>query len=70
MHEIIAMKVQGIDPAYIKAIRATGLNPNMHDIIAMKVQGITPEFVEKVRSHGFKNLSIHQLIALKAAGVF
>ncbi|HEX6546841.1 MAG TPA: M56 family metallopeptidase [Bryobacteraceae bacterium] len=70
MHEIIAMKVQGIDPAYIKAIRATGLDPNMREIIAMKVQGITPEFVEKVRSHGFKNLSVHQVIALKTAGIF
>jgi beta-lactamase regulating signal transducer with metallopeptidase domain len=69
-HEIIAMKVQGIDPAYIKAIRATGLNPNMHEIIAMKVQGITPEYVEKVRSHGFKNINVHQLIALKNAGIF
>lgn len=70
MHEIIAMKVQGIDPTYIKAIRATGLNPNMHEIIAMKVQGITPEFVESVRSRGFKNLNVHQIIALKNAGIF
>jgi beta-lactamase regulating signal transducer with metallopeptidase domain len=70
LHQLIAMKVQGIDPAYIKAIRATGLNPNTHEIIEMKVQGVTPEFVESVRNHGFKNLNVHQIIALKTAGIF
>jgi hypothetical protein len=39
------------------------------DAIGAKVQGVTPEFVEKLRSHGFKDLSLNQLIALKQSGV-
>jgi hypothetical protein len=31
--------------------------------------GITPDFIEKARSHGFKDLSMRQLIQLKNADV-
>jgi len=34
------------------------------------VQGITPEFIEKARKHGFQNLTMDKLIALKQAEVF
>jgi hypothetical protein len=34
------------------------------------VQGITPEFIAKVKSHGFNNLTLDKLIALKESGVF
>jgi hypothetical protein len=30
--------------------------------------GITPEFIDKMHSHGFKDLSLHQLIGLKQSG--
>ena len=43
---------------------------DMHEYMAAKIQGITPEFIEKVRSHGFKDLTFHQLLNLKIAGVF
>jgi hypothetical protein len=33
------------------------------------VQGVTPEFIQKVHSHGFKDLTLEQLIALKRSGV-
>jgi type II secretory pathway component PulK len=33
------------------------------------VQGITPEYVEKARKHGFQNLTLDKLIALKNADV-
>jgi hypothetical protein len=45
-------------------------NLTTNDYLAAKVQGVTPDFVQKVRSHGFANLSLHQLIALKMANVF
>jgi hypothetical protein len=37
--------------------------------IGAKVQGITPEFIQKARSHGFKDLTLDQLISLKQTGV-
>jgi len=33
------------------------------------VQGITPEFIEQALKHGFQNLTLDKLIALKQAGV-
>jgi hypothetical protein len=42
---------------------------NVDEAIAAKVQGITPEFIAKVRSHGFKDLTLDKLIALKQTGV-
>jgi hypothetical protein len=31
---------------------------------------VTPEFIAKVRSHGFNDLTLDKVIALKQAGVF
>jgi len=40
------------------------------EAIGAKVQGVTPEFIAKVRNHGFKDLTLDKLIALKETGVF
>jgi beta-lactamase regulating signal transducer with metallopeptidase domain len=67
--ELVEMKVQGVDGAYIKALQNEGLQVSIHDAVAAKVQGVTPEFVAKLRSHGFKELTMHQVIKLKTIGV-
>ena len=55
----------------LRALQSAGLGElHTHDFISARIQGVTPEFVEKVRSHGFKNLTIRQLINLKMADVF
>jgi len=68
-HDVIAMKVQGVTAEYIKGLQSAGLKLDARGVIGAKVQGITPEFVEKARSHGFQNLSIDKLMALKHSGV-
>jgi hypothetical protein len=40
------------------------------ELIGAKVQGITPEFIEKARKHGFQNLTLNKLTALKNADIF
>ena len=67
--ELIGMRVQGVTPEYIKSLQAAGLKFDVDEIIGAKVQGISPEFIEKARSHGFKDLSLDKLIALKHSGV-
>ena len=67
--DVIAMKVQGVTPEYIKGLQATGLKLSAHDVIKAKVLGITPEFIERARSHGFQNLSMDKLVALRNSGV-
>ncbi len=68
--ELIGMKVQGVTAAYLKELQAAGLKVDIDEAIAAKTQGVTPEFIAKVRSHGFKDLTLDKLIALKETGVF
>jgi beta-lactamase regulating signal transducer with metallopeptidase domain len=68
-NDVIAMKVQGVTAEYIKGLQSAGLKLDARGVIGAKVQGITPEFIEKARSHGFQNLSIDKLMALKHSGV-
>ncbi len=67
--DLIAMKVQGVTAEYVKGLQSAGLQLDAGDLIGAKIQGITPEFVEKARKHGFQNLSMDKLLALKNSGV-
>ncbi|MEQ1353942.1 MAG: M56 family metallopeptidase [Candidatus Acidiferrum sp.] len=66
--DIIAMKVQDVTPEYVKEMQAAGLKLDKYAVIGAKVQGITPEFIERARKHGFQNLTIDKLMALKNSG--
>jgi len=67
--QLIALKVQGVDPTYVRDIRSTGLKPSVDDFIALRVQGVTPEYVRQIQSQGFKDVSVHDIIGMRVQGV-
>ncbi|HTT33154.1 MAG TPA: M56 family metallopeptidase [Methylomirabilota bacterium] len=66
--ELIAMKVQGITPAYVREIREQGFQPSADELVGMKVQGITPEYIREMRTID-AHLSVEQLIGMKVQGI-
>lgn len=66
---LIAMKVQGITPQYVREMRKAGFETSPGGLIAMKVQGVTPEYVKRVRAGGWKDATLGQIIAMKVQGV-
>jgi beta-lactamase regulating signal transducer with metallopeptidase domain len=66
--ELIAMKIQGVTPAYVKEIHDLGMKPSAEEFIGMRVQGITPEYIREMRSIA-PNLSIDELIGMKVQGI-
>jgi beta-lactamase regulating signal transducer with metallopeptidase domain len=66
--DLIAMRVQGITPDYLREMRATGLNPDKNAMIGMKTQGIDPAYVKQVRDMGFQP-NANELIAMKVQDI-
>ena len=66
--ELMAMKIQGVTPAYLKEIHDLGMKPTVEEFIGLRVQGITAEYIRDMRSIT-PNLSIDELIGMKVQGI-
>jgi hypothetical protein len=62
--QLIAMKIHGITPEYVRGLHDQGLHPNPDDLVAMRIHGVTPEYVHDVRGLGL-NPDQDQLVAMK-----
>jgi beta-lactamase regulating signal transducer with metallopeptidase domain len=66
--DLIALKVQGVTPDYIREMRAAGFNPDASELIAMKVHGVDTAYVREIRSTGY-NPETQELISMKVHDV-
>ncbi len=62
--ELIAMKIHGITPEYVRGLHDQGLHPNADDLVAMRIHGVTPEYVHDVRELGLSP-DQDELVAMK-----
>jgi hypothetical protein len=61
----IALRVQGVDPAEVREIRALGYQPTLDELIQIRIFHITPEFIRRMRARDLKDLTIAKLIQIR-----
>jgi beta-lactamase regulating signal transducer with metallopeptidase domain len=66
--DLVAMKIQGVTPDYVRQLQAEGLKPNADELVALRVQGVTPEYIRSMRAAGI-NANADDLIAMKVQDV-
>ena len=69
VEEIIALKIHGVTPEYIREMRAAGLEANSRELVTLKVQDITADFVSGLAAAGLTNLRAHEYVSLKVQGI-
>ena len=67
--QIIALKIQGVTPEYVKSMHDLGIRPDPDDLVGMKIQGVTPEYVRDMRSATGQSLEMDDLIGMKIQGI-
>jgi len=62
--QLIAMKIQGVTPDYVRDLHGLNFMPTADQLVAMRIQGITPAYVRGIKDAGIQP-TIDQLIAMK-----
>jgi beta-lactamase regulating signal transducer with metallopeptidase domain len=66
--DLVAMKIQGVTPEYVRELHEQGLHPDADTVIGLRVQGVTPAYIQELRGLGF-NPDPDEIIAFKVQGV-
>ena len=67
--EIIALKIHGVTPDYIRELRAAGIEASNSELVALKIHQVTPEFVRGLTAAGLTNLHVRDYLAAKIQGI-
>ncbi len=66
--QLVALKIQGVTPEYVREVKAAGLNPDINQLIAMKIQGVSPSYLRDWKAAGI-DVDINNAIGMKIQGV-
>jgi beta-lactamase regulating signal transducer with metallopeptidase domain len=67
--EIIALKIHGVTPDYIRELRAAGIEASSPELVSLKIHEVTPEYVRGLATAGLTNLRVHEYLAAKIQGI-
>jgi bla regulator protein blaR1 len=67
--EIIALKIHGVTPDYIRELRAAGIEASSPELVSLKIHEVTPEYVRGLAAAGMTNLHVHDYLAAKIQGI-
>ena len=66
--ELVAMKIQGVTPEYVRELHDQGLHPDADILVAFRVQNVTAAYIHELRGLGF-NPGPDEIIAFKVQNV-
>jgi len=66
--QLIAMKIQGVTPEYIRRLNEQGVHPDADAIVELKIQGVSPEYVHDLQALGLTP-NTDQMVGMKIQGV-
>jgi beta-lactamase regulating signal transducer with metallopeptidase domain/predicted flap endonuclease-1-like 5' DNA nuclease len=66
--QLVAMKIQGVTPEYVRGLHEQGLHPDADELVSMRIQGVSPEYIHDLHALGFTP-EAEQIVAMKIQGV-